>query len=241
MHFDARADEYAAARPPYPAVLWTRLRALGLLQPGSSALDLGAGTGQATGPLLEAGLRVTAVEPGPRLAARLRAAHPAARVLNERAEDADFTGDEFDLVVAATSIHWMDLGVVLPKVHACLRESGRFLVWRHVFGDPQRRPTAFRDRVYEIVRARPAAPARQSAEDLAATAGRLTASGLFDVEEAATFLWDAELSSEQVGRLFATFSDWSAHEVRQAAAAVDDLGGVVLEHYSSWLLVLAPT
>ena len=241
MHFDDLADVYAAARPPYPPALWQRLRARGLLRPGASALDLGAGTGQATHPLLEAGLWVTAVEPGRRLAANLRSAHPTARLLIERAEDAVFSDAEFDLVVAATSIHWMDLDVVLPKIHACLKEDGRFLVWRLVFGDPRDRPTPFRDRVAEIVRARPAGvDAPRSAEDLAATTDRLTASGLFRVEDAATFLWDVELNAEQVARLFSTFSDWSAHEVGQAAAAVDDLGGVVLEHYSSWLLVLAP-
>ena len=81
MHFDAHADTYADARPPYPAALWQRLRELGVLQPGRRALDLGARTGQATGPLLDAGVEVTAVEPGSRLAARLRDAHPGATVL----------------------------------------------------------------------------------------------------------------------------------------------------------------
>lgn len=241
MHFDARADDYAIARPPYPPALWHDLRARGLLRRGATALDLGAGTGQATGPLLEAGLDVTAVEPGSRLAALLAAAHPTARVLVSRAEDVEVPDHEFDVVVAATSIHWMDLGVVLPKVRAALKEDGRFFVWRHVFGDPEGRATPFRDRVAEIVRARSAASrARHDAEDLAATAGQLTASGLFEVENAASFPWDVELSAAQVGRLFATFSDWSDHEIREAVAAVDDLGGTVFEHYASWLLVLAP-
>ena len=242
MHFEARADEYAAARPPYPPALWERLRALGLLQPGRIALDLGAGTGQATGPLVEAGLRVTAVEPGPRLAELLRAGHPDAEVIAARAEDLRVPAHSFDLVVAATSIHWMDLDVVLPKVHAALKPDGRFLIWRHVFGDPEERPTPFRKRVAEIVRARSRRDRRHgSAEDLAATRESLTDAGLFEVEEAATFPWDAELDTDQIGRLFATFSDWSDAEVRQAADAVNDLGGRVTEHYSSWLLILAPT
>lgn len=241
MHFDARADIYAAARPPYPTALWEHLRGRGLLRPGAAALDLGAGTGQATGPLIEAGLRVTAVEPGPRLVAMLQVAHPMARVLVSRAEDVDVPDRAFDLVVAATAIHWMDLGVVVPKVHAALRDDGRFLVWRHVFGDPEGRPTPFRDRIAEIVRRRHAAHgARNDAEDLDATADRLTASGLFDVEDTATFPWSIAMDADQVGRLFRTFSDWSDREVGQAVDAVDELGGTVVEHYTSWLLVLAP-
>lgn len=41
MHFERQADNYARARPPYPAALWDRLGELGLLTPGSRALDLG--------------------------------------------------------------------------------------------------------------------------------------------------------------------------------------------------------
>jgi hypothetical protein len=40
--------------------------------------------------------------------------------------------------------------------------------------------------------------------------------------------------------LFSTFSDWSPTEVDEAAAAVSVLGGRVVEHYSSWLLVAEP-
>ena len=57
-----------------------------MLQPGRRVLDLGAGTGQATGPLLAAGLQVTAIEPGPNLAMQLQDWHPAATVLVARAQ-----------------------------------------------------------------------------------------------------------------------------------------------------------
>ncbi len=39
---------------------------------------------------------------------------------------------------------------------------------------------------------------------------------------------------------FTTFSDWSAGEVEQAAEAVDELGGRVVEHYVTPLIVLKP-
>ncbi|MDW4574149.1 class I SAM-dependent methyltransferase [Microbacterium sp. M3] len=241
MHFDAGADDYDAARPPYPPALWGRLRALGLLEPGRAALDLGAGSGQATGPLLAAGLPVTAIEPGPRLAALLRRACPAATVIEARAEDAALGVGYFDLAVAATSVHWFDLDIVLPKLHAALTPDGRFAVWRNVFGDPDAPPTPFRARIAEIVAARrPPARPGPPAEDLTAMSEALTASGLFRVDDCSTYRWTVEFDADAVRRLFGTFSDWSRDEVRQAAAAVTDLGGSVAEHYSSWLLVLAP-
>ncbi|MDQ7877064.1 class I SAM-dependent methyltransferase [Microbacterium sp. QXD-8] len=241
MHFEASADDYAAARPSYPAALWQRMRTLGLLSRGARALDLGAGSGQATGPLLHAGLRVTAIEPGPRLAAHLRAAHPVADVRICRAEDMQFSASSFDLVVAATSIHWMDLDVLLPKIYTILTSRGRLAVWRNVFGDADAPTTHFRARIAEIVAARQAPPRPgPPAEDLDATIVALTTSGLFEVTDASTYRWTLELDAAAIGRLFRTFSDWSAGEVEQAVEAVRAVGGTVTEHYSSWLVVLAP-
>ncbi|UYK39993.1 class I SAM-dependent methyltransferase [Microbacterium terricola] len=241
MHFEAHAEDYARARPPYPDALWDDLRDLGMLTPGLRALDLGAGTGQATSRLLAAGLRVTAVEPGPQLAAQIRTSFPEAPVIVSRAEDLSLPAGSFDLAVAATSIHWMDLDVVLPKVRRLLSPSGVLLVWRNVFGDPDFR-TPFRDRIVQIVAERTAPPRPgPDAQDCVATAAALTETGLFRVVDTFTYRWSIDLDEHEVRALFTTFSDWSLDEVGRAADAVRELGGTVLEHYSSWLIVLRPT
>ena len=240
-HFEALADIYGEARPPYPPALWNALRGLGVLQPGRRALDLGAGTGQATGPLLAAGLTVTAVEPGCQLAARLRSANPEAAVIVERAEDVELPENGFDVAVAATSIHWMDLDVVLPKVHRALTRRGRFLVWRNVFGVPDVR-TPFRERVARIVQDRGAPPSPGiDAENVAELSAELTRAALFSVDVVRTFRWSIELNDRQVFQLFSTFSDWSVEEAERAAAAVRELGGSVVEHYMTWLIALTAT
>lgn len=236
MHFEANADVYDQARPPYPAALWKTVRDLGVLEPGLRAVDLGAGTGQATGPLLAAGLTVTAVEPGHRLATHLRAAHPTATVVEDRTETARLASGSFDLAVAATSIHWMDLDIVLPRIHRWLRPGGMFLVWRNVFGDPAI-STPFRTRVDEIVAQRKTSPRADNGEEAQATSAALTRSQLFSLEATHMWRWSIDLDQHQVHRLFTTFSDWSSEEVDRAAASVADLGGRVLEHYSSWLVV----
>jgi len=237
MHFEALAALYHRARPPYPAALWERLAELGVLRAGARAVDLGAGTGQVTGPLLAAGLDVVAVEPGPTLAAELRARCPTATVVVARAEEADLAEASFDIAVAATSIHWMDLEVLLPRLHRALVPGGRLLVWRNVFGDPHATVTPFRRRVHEIVGRRAASPRVGNPEDADATAARLSGPGLFTVEETSRFRWSIELDEKAVRALFRTFSDWSQAEAEEAAAAVRALGGSVVEHYRSWLIV----
>jgi SAM-dependent methyltransferase len=241
MHFESLADEYDAARPPYPVALWDEIRRLGVLQAGHRALDVGAGSGQATGPLIAAGLEVTAVEPGTRLAGHIRDAYPAATVLGGRAEDVELSPASFDLVVVATAIHWLDVDVVLPKLRRALTSDGMLLVWRTVFGDPRAAATPFRERVQRIVAERRGSRATAwDAEDGDATARVLGSSGLFAVDSVSTFRWSTELDAPSVRRLFATFSDWSPEEVQRAAVAVEELGGTVLEHYLSWLIVLRP-
>ncbi|GAB1815553.1 hypothetical protein MUNTM_45910 [Mycobacterium sp. MUNTM1] len=215
------------------------MRATGLVGPGRRALDLGAGTGEATGPLLGEGMDVVAVEPGRDLAAILTARYPAADLLLSRAEDVEFAESTFDLVVAATSIHWMNLDVVLPKVHRALVPEGRLLVWRNVFGDPAVATTAFRAEVERIVSRRPTARA-DNPEDAAVMADKLTHTGLFSVDDVCAYRWSIQLDAKQIHCLFSTFSDWTPREVDEASTACRALGGQVVEHYTSWLIVATP-
>ncbi|GAA0323046.1 class I SAM-dependent methyltransferase [Kineococcus aurantiacus] len=238
-HFEAHAETYERARPPYPAQLWARLAELGLLVPGVRVLELGAGTGQATGPMVDAGARVLAVEPGAELAARLRRRFPQVEVRVGTAEDVPLPAAAFEVAVAATSVHWFDLDVVLPKVHRALVPGGSFAVWRNVFGDPSVPLTPFRQRVVQI---KPPGrePPRPGPGELDTTAWveQLTRSGHFSLSHVEQFPWAIELSTEQVRDLFTTFSNWDPAEVAEAAGAVEELGGRVLEHYLTPLIVL---
>lgn len=239
MHFDGVAASYAEARPPYPAQLWRDVLATGLVAPGRRALDLGAGSGEATKELLDHGMDVVAVEPGAQLAAILEERLPRATVIRARAEDIDLADATFDLAVAATSIHWMDLGAVLPIVHRSLTAGGRLLVWRNVFGDAAADVTPFRREVERLVTCRGTVRAGKP-EDVEATAEKLAESGLFMIDQITRYRWAIDLTTEQVRTLFGTFSDWTPSEVDQAASAVDALGGIVSEHYTSWLISAIP-
>jgi SAM-dependent methyltransferase len=239
MHFDRMAEVYERARPPYPDALWRRLGDLRLLEAGVRVVELGAGAGLATQALVDAGAWVTAIVPGRALAERLRARFREVDVVIARAEDAPLPDAAFDLAVAATSVHWLDLDVVLPMLHRALVRGGHLAVWRNAFGDPSV-PTPFRERIAAIVARRGGSATRPGPGELD-TGGwirRLTAGGHFVATHTEQFRWSIELDAEQVRDLFSTFSDWSEAEVDAAAQASRELGGRVTEHYVTPLVVL---
>lgn len=234
------AGDYVNSRPPYPEAVYQALRAAGVIGPGIRVLEIGAGAGLATRELVNSGSEVVALEPGAELAKLLKAGIPGASTVVGRLEDAALPDCAFDSAVAATSMHWVDLSVGLPKIHAALRPDGWLGVWRTIFGDDTI-DTEFRDRVKQIVakrnnRVAPRADDAPSLEELAA-------GGWFKPAATERWRWSTDLSTDQVRRLFRTFSDWSGAEVEAAAQAAEELGGVVTEHYQSVLRLLrrAPT
>jgi SAM-dependent methyltransferase len=235
-HFEEMAEEYRSARPPYPAALFEVLKAERVIGPGLRVLEVGAGSGLATRELASSGSHVVALEPGPDLAALLEQEVPGASVVRSRLEDAPLPDAAFDSVVAATSMHWVDLSIGLPRLHAVLRPGGSLGVFRNIFGDVSSR-SEFRTHVEQIVSRRRGAAREPSAEPRP-TMSELAAGGLFVPLRSERWTWHLELTTQQVSGLFRTFSDWTEEEVGEIAAAADACGGRVLEHYQSVLHLL---
>lgn len=129
--FDAAAEAYGRARPPYPRELVDWLAATARLTEGDAVLDLGAGTGDLTVRLIEAGLAVHAVEPSRRMRALLRARLPAIEVCGDRAEELGTVADDrFDLVTAANSLHWLEPVQTYAQIRRVLRAGGHLgVIW----------------------------------------------------------------------------------------------------------------
>lgn len=130
--FDADAEAYQRTRPVCPPEMFDDLTRLAGLAPGRRVLEIGCGTGQATVPLAERGLAVTAVELGASLAAgaRMRTARfPAVAVVTSTFE-AWQPGDDrpWDAVVAFNSLHWVDQRVRYARPAALLRPGGALVV-----------------------------------------------------------------------------------------------------------------
>jgi SAM-dependent methyltransferase len=125
LSFGGVAEQYERARPGYPAdaVDW-------LVRDAQRVVDLAAGTGKLTRQLVARGLDVTAVEPSPGMLEQLRAAVPAAQVLEGRAEEIPMPDESADAVVVAQAFHWFDAPIALREIARVLRPGGALgLVW----------------------------------------------------------------------------------------------------------------
>lgn len=129
--FDRAAEDYQRTRPVCPPALFDDLVRLAGLEAGDRVVEIGCGTGQATVPLAERGLAVTAVELGAGLAAIARrrlAGFPAAAVVISSFEEWQPRGAPFDAVVAVSSLHWIDPELRYAKPHAIVRPGGAMVV-----------------------------------------------------------------------------------------------------------------
>lgn len=125
--FDEVAELYHRARPPYPDALFRDLAAIAGLDPRSRVLEVGCGTGLASGPLAALGCQLTAIEPGAALAALARhhlRDRPNVTVENAAFETWDPGDRRFTAVVAASSWHWVDPAVSWRRAHDLLDEGG---------------------------------------------------------------------------------------------------------------------
>ena len=132
--FDEVPDLYDRVRPTYPDELFTDLVSITGMDERSAVLEVGCGTGQATGSLAALGGPVTAVEVGAGMAALARdrlAGRPNVEIETSSFEAWADHGRRFDVLVAASSWHWIDPSVGWRRAHDVLRPAG----WMALLGN----------------------------------------------------------------------------------------------------------
>jgi SAM-dependent methyltransferase len=242
--FAADVEAYDRGRPGYPPEVYERLQRVCGLAAGSEVLEIGPGTGQATGPLLELGARVTAVELGNELCQRLAAKFPARplTVVAGAFEDVELRPGSFDLVAAATSFHWVPVPAGFDRVAGLLRPGGWLALWWNVFGDPAW-PDPFHEALTPLLEriapqlvdvpgsAMAATGAHHHALDVAARTGEIDRTGRFGPVIHEVIAWTGRHTPAEVRSLFATFSPWLALDGASRQRLLDELEALAAERF----------
>lgn len=205
--FDRAADRYHRARPRYPDELFAMIeRAVGPLD-GRRVFEIGPATGVASEALVARGARVTAVEPGPELAAVW------SQQFGPTITVAEFEAVEpeplHDLVVAATCWHWLDPDRRVQLAVDHLRPGGWLAIWsaNHVFPDDADPIFDQLQSVYdEIGEGRDASMVPPTIDDLPDLGTELSGDERLVEVRTAPFQWFVDYSADAYVDLLSTFS-----------------------------------
>lgn len=132
--FQNGAQTYAKVRPLYPEpvvdFVTDPTSAGGQI---SSAVDVGAGTGQFTGLLAGRGIDTVAVDPSAAMLEQLSNTLPGTHTVQAAAEETGLPANSVDLVVCAQAWHWVDPQRGLAEAARILRTAGRLaVVWNQL-------------------------------------------------------------------------------------------------------------
>jgi SAM-dependent methyltransferase len=235
--FGADPANYHSARPPYPQAAWDALVQRAGLHAGIDILEIGAGTGLATLPLLAHDpARLVAIEPDARLAAFVgKAADPRLTVIAETFEDAELRPASFDLVVSATAFHWLDPVPALKRIGDLLRDNGSVaLIWND-FGDAGR-PDPFHEATAHLFEGHRVSTGSGSgrlsfASDADARLADFDAAG-FVADEPQFLRWTLALDPERVRALYSTYSNVTALRALEQTRLLDGLCDIAATQFA---------
>lgn len=229
--FGLNPQGYDDARPDYPAWIYERLRDGRALVPGTATLEIGAGGGRATKQLLEYGANpLTIIEPDKRFATSLESVldeyESDYRLIWQSFEDVQLEPDQFELVVAATSFHWIEQSSGLQKIRRLLRDEGVAAFFWNVLQDLDREDR-FHEATDHLLSELAVSPSGAPntipfALDRQARQADMRAAGFNNVEYSES-KWTVVLDTDQVGKLYEGFSSIQRLDAQSRSKVLNDL------------------
>ncbi len=132
--FDDIVGLYNYARPGYPQELFEEIITYSGINSSSRTLEVGAGTGQATTFFANHNYKITALEIGRKQVSYLTQKYkkyPNVCVNRQKFEDIP-SDPRFDLIIAASSFHWIDETIRYKKAYAILNDRGTLAQFWHM-------------------------------------------------------------------------------------------------------------
>ena len=125
--FDTIPEQFDRYRPRYCPELFAGLIDYAGIVPGKSVLELGPGTGQASGPVLDTGCDYHAIELGENFFAKMTEKYgnmPNFHIVNGDFVTYDFGGARFDMIYSAATIQWIPERIAFRKTFELLKPGG---------------------------------------------------------------------------------------------------------------------
>lgn len=233
--FNHSAGVYDRIRPGYPDTLIDDVIRLSGIPDQGRILEIGCGTGKATEPFALRGYWMDCLDIGSDLAAVAAAKFRRfdnVRIVVGSFEDWDPDDGRYDLVIAATSFHWVDPKVAYVKSAAVLKPSGALAVFSNT---PVRTTEGFFARVQDVYRA--CAPSILSVA-LQSNVERQEPVGaqLFYEPIVRTFAWSVQYSTDQYIELLSTYSDHLSLPDAERSALFRGIADLIREEYGGSVL-----
>ncbi|TDU87407.1 methyltransferase family protein [Kribbella voronezhensis] len=239
--FGEDAELYDRVRPTYPPALYDELESLVGNRP--RVLEIGCGTGQATGPMLERGWSVQAVELSPELSRVARAKLPELEVITADFDTWPLPAERFDLVLSATAFHWLDPRTRMSRAADLLRPGGVLAVvsTHHVAGGSEQFWIDVQDcyRRFTTDADESCLPDPDSVPD---DPSEFDASGRFGPVMFRRFRWEAAYTTAQYLDLLSSYSGHRALTTRARdrlyeciGALIEAAGGSITKSYLTQL------
>jgi SAM-dependent methyltransferase len=236
--FNGAAENYAQSRPGYAEEVFNELEKRAGLSPSSSVLEVGCGPGQATLPLARRGYGVIALDIGANLVALCQErtkGYPKVRVLLSSFEAFQEAPGTFDVVLFASSFHWMDPKLKIQKTHQLLKNSGHLAL----LGNAQppcegefftRLQTVYREKAPGLTRKSSSADKKAEWEaHLAELEDSAWLEGHFHAPKVFRYPWTRTFTAEEYVRLLDTYSDHLILPETEKRPLYDGIRGLIKE------------
>jgi ubiquinone/menaquinone biosynthesis C-methylase UbiE len=134
--FDSAADEYDAARPTYPELVYDLLEAVAGPLADKIVGDGGTGTGIVARQLLDRGARVIGFDPGPGMLRHAARRHPSPVLVVADAARTPFRTGALELLCFGQSWHWVEQEAGAREAARVLHLGGFWAAWwNHPWAD----------------------------------------------------------------------------------------------------------
>jgi SAM-dependent methyltransferase len=212
--FGEDAELYDRVRPAYPSELYDDIAELlgnrsELLGNASEVrvLEIGAGTGLATAPMVERGWSVTAVELSPDMARIAQAKLPEVEMIVADFDRWELPAASYDLVISATAFHWLDPATRVARCADVLRPGGLLAVVStdHVLGGSVQLFAGLMD-CYTRFMDDADTTGLQPADDIPQDSSEVDATGLFEPVEFRRYEWDVTYTTSEYLDVLSSYS-----------------------------------